>query len=311
MALLSLGRWLRQQAYEFVTTTPESHRRVNARACKSEAQCLRDVFGWNLPFRKALLPAQVFDLLEAAGGLQRADGMFRSGLRAASIGRLLFWHSSYPTAQSDAVFFGPDTYRFVWLIRQALSERHAAPVSSLVDIGCGSGAGGVAAAQLLDRSELQRVVLADVNPRALGMARINAALNGVFGAECVQSDVLCGVPETVDLALANPPYLMDPAERVYRNGGGQWGCELALRMTREAMRCLAPGGRLVMYTGSAVVAGQDIFRLNVLPILEAAQASFEYFEIDPDVFGEELDSAAYSSVERIAAVALIATKPVS
>ena len=34
-----------------------------------------------------------------------------------------------------------------------------------------------------------------------------------------------------------------------------------------------------------------------------------YEEIDPDVFGEELETAAYSTVDRIAAVVLTARKP--
>lgn len=309
MALLALGRWLRQSGYEFVTTTPESHRRVNTRGGNAEAQCLRGVFGWSRPFRKSLLPPRVFDLLEAAGGLQRDGMLYRSSLRASCLDDMLLWHTAYPTDASDSVFFGPDTHRFVSLIRRALDRPSTAPIHCAVEIGCGTGAGGIAAARMLDRRDLHRVVLSDINPRALGLARINANLNGVLGVECVQSDVLCNVAGPIDLILANPPYLMDPAERVYRNGGGQWGCELALRMVRESIPRLAPGGSLIMYAGSAVVSGQDIFRLAVEPVLKAAQASYRYIEIDPDVFGEELDSVAYASVERIAAVGLIAHKP--
>jgi hypothetical protein len=33
-----------------------------------------------------------------------------------------------------------------------------------------------------------------------------------------------------------------------------------------------------------------------------------YRELDPDIFGEELEKQAYADVERIAAVAAIATK---
>jgi hypothetical protein len=36
---------------------------------------------------------------------------------------------------------------------------------------------------------------------------------------------------------------------------------------------------------------------------------WSYEEIDPDVFGEELETATYSTVDRIAAVVLTARKP--
>ena len=41
-------------------------------------------------------------------------------------------------------------------------------------------------------------------------------------------------------------------------------------------------------------------------LLRQAGVAFIYREIDPDVFGEELDAPAYANAERIAAVALVA-----
>lgn len=43
-------------------------------------------------------------------------------------------------------------------------------------------------------------------------------------------------------------------------------------------------------------------------MLEAARLSWKYEEIDPDVFGEELDTPAYAGIDRIAAVLLVARK---
>ena len=40
-------------------------------------------------------------------------------------------------------------------------------------------------------------------------------------------------------------------------------------------------------------------------------AKVHYEEIDPDVFGEELENPAYAEVERIAAVVLTLTMPSS
>ena len=55
-ALFELGEALRAQGYRFVTTTPETHRRVNARATQrgeERALDLRDVFGFSRPCHPA------------------------------------------------------------------------------------------------------------------------------------------------------------------------------------------------------------------------------------------------------------------
>jgi SAM-dependent methyltransferase len=298
-ALIALGRLLRASGYRFVTVTPESHRRANARAPGQEtAASLRDVFGWSRAFDREALPSPAFELLAAAGALVERGDRFMSAVRFSTLGPDLFVHSAYPTSDKSAVFFGPDTYRFCGAVARL---RRAA--RRCVDIGCGAGAGGIAAR----RNGAQRVVLADVNRDALSFARVNAALAGI-DAEIVESDVLAGVEGAFDLALSNPPYLMDAEHRTYRDGGGAFGEGLAVRIVREALARLEPEGALVLYTGTAIVQGEDVFLREVTPLLERARATFQYEELDPDVFGEELEQAAYAAVERIAAVVLIATR---
>jgi release factor glutamine methyltransferase len=108
----------------------------------------------------------------------------------------------------------------------------------------------------------------------------------------------------------NPPYLVDPLARTYRHGGGSFGEALALRIVDEALARLAPGGRLVLYTGAAIVDGNDVLRAAAVTSCVRAGADVRYREIDPDVFGEEIaGNPAYAGVERIAAVALVATLP--
>ena len=303
-ALIALGRALHQAGYAFVTVTPETHRRVDARASaagRSAASSLRDVFGWSRPFEASLLPPAMMDLARSAGIIE--DGArFRSKVRFSSIGERLFVHSAYPTTATDAVFFGPDTYRYCDLILD--EARHRERALRVVDVGCGSGAGGIIAAP-----GAERVVLADINAGALAFARVNAALAGIEDrVEIVDSDVLQGVSGPVDLVIANPPYMMDPASRAYRDGGGTFGEALAVRIAREALARLEPGGRLVLYTGAAVVDGIDTFLRAVREVCREAGADWRYREIDPDVFGEEIEqNDAYTRVERIAAVALVAT----
>ena len=414
-ALLTLGRWLQGEGYRFVTVTPETHRRVNARA-EGLAGDLRGVFGWSRPFARSLLPPAVWDWLRAADALEARGGEWLSrvrfssldaaclglpasawaapghvvsrgpGARSGDAAGLLFAHSAYPTLAPDSVFFGPDTYRFAALIARVLSSQgpdagHATadpadpglnparrserapshgpsgkpahftanpaasvagpadpprapvpPTRAVVDIGCGTGAGGILAAALLGRPPGLRLVLADINPRALRFARVNAALAGLTPdladsssvgpkvapadapvgsthVEFAHSDVLHAVRGRFELILANPPYLADPAGRAYRDGGGAFGAGLSVRILRESLERLAPGGRLILYTGAAQQAGEDLFWREARLWVERAGLEHAYAELDPDVFGEELEQAAYVPIERIAAVGLIVHAP--
>jgi len=109
----------------------------------------------------------------------------------------------------------------------------------------------------------------------------------------------------VKVTVRDLPYLRDPARRLYRDGGGAFGEALSLRILREGLVHLAPRARLVLYTGSAIVDGHDLFRAQVEKVVSEAGLVYDYSEIDPDVFGEELEAASYRNVERIAAVSVI------
>jgi len=294
--MLKLGRYLQAERYEFVTITPCSHARVLGR--ERTGRTSRDVLGWNLPFPMNAIPPRLADLLEAADLLQIEGGLHRSRVRFSTLDGLLFAHSAYPTHDGDAVFFGPDTYRFAALLRRSVGE-----ASRVVDIGCGSGAGGLVLA-----GRGRSIVLGDINPQALAFARLNAALANV-DAEVVESDVLAGVRGDCDLIIANPPYLSDDAKRTYRDGQGAYGTALAVRIVRDGIDRLrrgARGGRLILYSGAAIVDGEDQLLARLRPLLTNSQIiRSKYEEIDPDVFGEELDGSGYQEVERIAAVSLV------
>jgi release factor glutamine methyltransferase len=297
-ALLELGRALRGVDYHFVTVTPATHQRINRRR-PVLAPSLRDIFGWSRPFGAAALPGSMRDLLEAAGALVESEEGYRSAVRFSSLAAHLFVHSAYPTVDPAAVFFGPDTYRF----SSMLLARAPACSTCIVDVGCGSGAGGILLA-----ARGQRVILTDVNEEALRLARVNVALAGVDNVETVRADVLAGIEGGIDLIISNPPYMADPKRRAYRDGGGTLGEALSVRIVVESLGRLRPGGRLLLYTGTPVVEGRDVFRDAVGPALASGAVTFEYAEIDPDVFGEELDRPGYATVERIAAVRLDAVR---
>lgn len=298
--LTMVGRYLHFKCYSFTTVTPTTHARVVARAGSSGGTTLRDIFGWNVPFPDDVLPRCIFERMLTHGLVVAHDGLFRSTVRFASIEGQLYAHDAYPTLATDSVFFGPDTYRFTTAIHTCLR-----PCDLLVDVCCGGGAGGLEAGIAI----AQRVVLADINPRALAFAEVNRRLVGNSAAFLHHADLLAGIDERPDAIIANPPYLVDSSARAYRNGSGLLGTGLALRIVDEAIALLAPGGQLLLYTGSPIVDGIDRFAAAALPVAAAAGCAIEYEEIDPDVFGEELENPAYAVVDRIAAVILSLTMP--
>jgi predicted RNA methylase len=299
-ALLAAARAHR---YSFTTVTPETHRRVLARREGEAARDLRDVFGWSMPFDRALLPADMWEPLHAAGMAEDAgEGLWRSRLRISSAAGTLFLHSAFPTEAADSVFFGPDSYRFIAFIEAELGD--LGPRRSLVDIGSGSGVGAIAAARMLPGAQL---TLTDINPFALGLARANAAHAGLQ-AETVEAAGLSGVAGGFDLVIANPPFVMDKEGRAYRDGGDLHGLRLSLDWAEEAMRRLPAGGAMLLYTGSAIVDGCDGFREALEQSARALGCTLRYSELDPDIFGELLEEPAYREVERIAAVGAVLVK---
>lgn len=307
-ALLRLAAAVRDTGYRFVTVTPATHARVNGRPGSRWARGLQDVFGWSRPFQPEILPDGMLDLMRRAEVLVPHEDGWRSLVRLSTLAGELFLHSAYPTVAADAVFFGPDTYRFAAALEahlQAHPKEHGSPVRRAVDIGCGAGPGGILLAKALPGAA---VTMVDINDVALKLAGVNAALADVENAKPCRSDLLSGVEGAFDLIVANPPYLNDDKMRAYRHGGGPLGAGLSLAILETALDRLAPGGTLVLYTGAAILAGDDPFRASAAARLAGAGVVWSYREVDPDVFGEELDRPAYAHADRIAAVVLTATR---
>lgn len=288
-ALLDLLRELRSRHYHFTCVTPATHARVLSKPIDGEPT-LRDIFGWNRSFQPEELAPELLRALEKSGCVEHCGDALKSAIRVASAAGHLFLHSSYPTHSAEAVFFGPDTYRFLRFISGRVDR--LATATHIVDMGAGSGAGGIVLGMLLPDA---RVTLVDINPAATELARINAKLAGV------SVETADEMPRACDLVIANPPYMMDAAHRTYRDGGALLGGEVALQWVDRALQALTPGGTILLYTGAALVSGEA-------PLLSAIEAScvrsgacLEIDEIDPDVFGEELDKPGYEKVERIAA----------
>ena len=86
------------------------------------------------------------------------------------------------------------------------------------------------------------------------------------------------------------------------------GAELSLQWTLDAAAKLAPGGRVLLYTGSSIVDGRDGLREALEAALAELDCTLSYRELDPDIFGDQLDHPGYEEVERIAAIGAVVTK---
>ena len=99
----------------------------------------------------------------------------------------------------------------------------------VLDLGCGWGAIGVAVARA---NREARVVMADVNHRALGLAKDNCARNGVT-AEVIESDGMAAVMgRTFDAVITNPPI--------------RAGKQVIYKMFADGAQCLKEGGALYL-----------------------------------------------------------------
>lgn len=108
----------------------------------------------------------------------------------------------------------------------------------MLDLGTGCGYHALLAA-----AHSGIVVGTDINARAIEMARLNAALNGVSNAEWRLGNFFEPVAtESFDLIVSNPPFVISPENvHVYRSAGMS-GDGVTERVVRQAAPLLAPGG---------------------------------------------------------------------
>lgn len=296
--LVHLLRVLDAQDYDFIAPTPASQVRVLARADRQVGDNASDLLGWNIPCRPDTL-GELIDLLDRAGALERgADGLVKARLRVSRVFGNLFVHSSFPTDAQDSVFLGPDSHRFADFI---LRNMDGLPTSArIVDYGAGAGVGGITAASHHGRAML---TLADINPKALALASINAEQAGVQH-ETLWVEQPDDLDQAFDLIVMHPPFMIDPDRRAYRDGGDLYGGRLSVDWALAGLERLTPGGRLVMHTGVSIVGGRDPVREALAEAMPALGYSLDYRLLDPDIFGDELEKGAYAGVDRIAVVGL-------
>ncbi len=126
------------------------------------------------------------------------------------------------------------------LIDRALAAIATSQAPRIAEIGTGSGVIAIVLALLRTDAE---IVATDINPKAIALARENAALHGVADRIAfVQGSLLDGVGGPFDLLISNPPYiasdapldpcvLKEPYEALF---GGAAGHELLFQIIDSA-----------------------------------------------------------------------------
>lgn len=133
-------------------------------------------------------------------------------------------------------------------------------VGRVLDLCCGSGCIGIAAAVYLPDADID---LVDVSPDALTVARRNVVRHGASDrVRVLESDLFDALAgHRYDVIVSNPPYVsraeLDGLPPEYRREpeigllGGEDGLELVLRVLREAGGHLCDGGILILEVGAS------------------------------------------------------------
>ncbi|MEU2133979.1 HemK2/MTQ2 family protein methyltransferase [Streptomyces sp. NPDC018352] len=150
-----------------------------------------------------------------------------------------------------------------WLLMTALEREGIRPGADVLDLGTGSGALALRAAQMGGR-----VTAVDIARRAVATARLNALLHH-RRITVRRSDLLSAVGQrSYDLVLCNPPYMPSPATRIPTRGAprawdaGPDGRAVVDRVCEDAPAALRRGGVLLMVHSKLCDPAATVRRLS-------------------------------------------------
>ena len=250
----------------------------------------------------AALPGFTLDELRAAGMAEDAPGGIRCPVRIVPHGDVL--------VASDRGYYR-DVDRHVADVVTGVSNPAILladltvrrPARRALDLGTG---GGIQALLLANHCEV--VVATDLNPRALALTRLNAALNGFTNIETREGSWFEPVAgERFDIIAANPPYVISPDTAFLYRDSGMPGDSVSHRLVRAMPDHLEEGGFGHILVSWAVAAGQDpleppqrwvdglpcdVWILHYLtedPLTQAAKWNRTVAMEGPEKYGEAID----------------------
>ena len=132
----------------------------------------------------------------------------------------------------------------------------------------------------------------------------------VSRSSCFYGSGVERVDGPIDLAIANPPFILDGANRAYRDGGGTHGAQLCRSIGPGCRGPPARPGRphASLHRQRHRRTARTAWNRRSRPRSTLSAARLHYAELDPDIFGEQLDEPGYEEVERIAAVGAVISR---
>ncbi len=263
---------------------------------------------------RAALTGELVDRLLPGGYLRRREGALVSPFLLNVVEDLLVVTDALMPGGDAVMGAGPTT------IALCAASIPTARLGSALELGCGAGT----AAILLAR-HAERVVGTDVNPRAITLARVNAALNGVTNLELLVGDWLAPVAgRTFDLVVCQPPFVARPAARpaaTYMYGGHR-GDEVALTLLGELDRHRSPRGRAVFFVEwpelsadsfvdrvRAAIGPTDRLLIVRAPSVSLLEHCTEYAANEHPELGEAFERSAIERREHLEALEIRALRP--
>jgi len=157
----------------------------------------------------------------------------------------------------------------------------------ILELGCGSGI----ISAVINANTEARVTGIDINPHAVKCTKEN-------GIEAIRGDLLTCIKGRFDLIIFNPPYLPTQVwerQKGWMNAaldGGSDGRQVIFRFLKDAQRCLAESGKILLLISSLSGVDEIKSKLNDLgySVGEERNAKYMYEQLIVLLASRELDT---------------------
>jgi len=191
----------------------------------------------------------------------------------------VYFHNREFKTDARALIPRPETEELAeWILSWPLPENQ-----TVLDMGSGSGVLGLT---LAGERPAWQIMLADVSPDALALARENQSILEIGNAQFVESHLFSNVPELFDGIVANLPYVPETERSTISREvahdpdlalfSGEDGLDLIRQFIPQAFSHLKPGGWIALEIGHDQAS-------QVAKILETS--GFSEVEVKTDLSG--------------------------